>query len=155
VTSRKSCRKVEKCDEARGSTNYVTIRRIPVACWISKATCTHSHAPWYPHARVRARTHKYIIPIAFSLQQWFAKTPQCYVIRTLSVLFHLSIKCPDIFLSCGITLKIRCRPPYFEDSGSHTDTLCRTPLSERLALAEAATCTTHNRRTYPQQAKRP
>ena len=40
---RKSCRlwdNVEKYDGARGATNDVTIWRIWVACWISKATCT-------------------------------------------------------------------------------------------------------------------
>jgi hypothetical protein len=37
----------------------ITIWRIRVACWISKATCTyahaHSHATGYPHARTHAR----------------------------------------------------------------------------------------------------
>ena len=34
---------VEKCGGARGATDDVTIWRIRVACWVSKATCTHSH----------------------------------------------------------------------------------------------------------------
>ena len=44
---RKSCRlwdNVEKCGGARETTNDVTIWRIRVACWMSKATCTHTHA---------------------------------------------------------------------------------------------------------------
>jgi hypothetical protein len=60
--SRKSCRlwdNVEKYGGARETTNDVTIWRIRVACWISKATCTHA----------RACTHKYVILIAFPRQQ--------------------------------------------------------------------------------------
>ena len=61
---RKSCRlwdNVEKCGENRGTTNDVTIWRIRVACWISKATCrhahAHAHAPGRTHTRARAHTH--------------------------------------------------------------------------------------------------
>jgi hypothetical protein len=42
----KSCRLwdiVEKCGAARGVTNYITVWRIRVPCWISKATCTHKY----------------------------------------------------------------------------------------------------------------
>ena len=45
---------VEKYGGARGATNDVTIWRIRVACWISKATCTH--APEHTHARVYTHT---------------------------------------------------------------------------------------------------
>ena len=55
---RKSCRlcdNVEKCGGAREATIDVTIRRIRVAYWISKATCTHAHAhahaPGQPYSR--------------------------------------------------------------------------------------------------------
>ena len=54
----KSCRvrdNVEKCDGARRATDYITIWCIRVACWISKATCTH----------MRANTDKYVIFIPF------------------------------------------------------------------------------------------
>jgi hypothetical protein len=47
---------VEKYGGARGATNDVTIWRIHVACWISKATCTRTH------------TDKYVILIAFPWQ---------------------------------------------------------------------------------------
>ena len=55
-------RYVEKCIWDRGATNDVTIWRIRVACWISKAMCTYAHAnaqaPGYPHARhAQACTH--------------------------------------------------------------------------------------------------
>jgi len=40
-----------------------------IACWIPKATNTHS---------------EYVILIGFSRQHWLRETPQCYVIRTLS-----------------------------------------------------------------------
>ena len=59
---RKSCRlwdNVEKYGAARQATD-VTIRRIRVARWISKAT----------RARTRVHTHKYVIIIAFPRQQW-------------------------------------------------------------------------------------
>jgi hypothetical protein len=60
----------------------VTASRICVACWITKATCTFSHA----HAnapgvtRTHALTHG---PISntyfFSTATWFAKAPRCYI----------------------------------------------------------------------------
>jgi hypothetical protein len=44
------------------------------------------HVVQPPHARTYTHTHNYVIFIAFPQQQWFANVPQCYVIRTLSVL---------------------------------------------------------------------
>jgi hypothetical protein len=38
-------------------------------------------------------THKYVILITFPWQKLFANAPQCYVIRTLSVLFFLRLFC--------------------------------------------------------------
>ena len=66
VTSfRKSYRlwdNVERYSGDRGATNDVTIWRILVACWISKAIYTdahaHAHEPRYPHTSKHARTHK-------------------------------------------------------------------------------------------------
>ena len=91
---RKSCclwDNVEKYGGARGSTNDVIVGRIWVACWISKATCTHEHihayAPVHTHACTRA--HKYVIFIALPRQQWFANAPQYYVIRALLVLLRI------------------------------------------------------------------
>jgi hypothetical protein len=56
---------VEKCGRDRGATNDVTIWRIRVACWISKATCTarmRMHTPTRPdslmHALARMHTHR-------------------------------------------------------------------------------------------------
>jgi hypothetical protein len=77
-------RQCGKCGAARRATNDVTIWRIRVAYWISKATRenTHAqaHAPGHPHACRRALTHarthththidKYITFIAFSRQQF-------------------------------------------------------------------------------------
>jgi hypothetical protein len=88
--------KVEKCGLGRGDTSDVTTWRIRVACWIGKAICTyahaHAHTPWYPHlcTQTRNRLHtrkKYVILFAFQWQQWLEKTPQCYVIRTLTICF--------------------------------------------------------------------
>jgi hypothetical protein len=71
---------VEKYSGVRGVTNDVTTWRIRVACWISKATCTY--------ARTRTHTHKYVIIIAFTQQQWFENAPE-YDMRTLCVLFKI------------------------------------------------------------------
>jgi len=49
----------------------MTIWRMRIACRIPKATNTHS---------------VYVIFIAFPVQQWLQKEPQCYDIRTLPVL---------------------------------------------------------------------
>ena len=46
----------------------MTTRRLRVACWISKATNTHS---------------EYVILISFPLQQWLQNSPQCCVLRTV------------------------------------------------------------------------
>ena len=61
---------LEKSGGARGAINDVTIWRIRVECWISKATRTtrahaQAHAPGLPHTR----TDKYVILIAFPQQQ--------------------------------------------------------------------------------------
>ena len=53
--------------------SQMTIWRMRIACWVPKATNTHSGC---------------VIHIAFPLQHCFAHAPQCYVIRTLNVLFH-------------------------------------------------------------------
>ena len=71
------CDNVEKYSGARGATNDVTIWRVSVACWISKAICMYAHAhanaPGYPHARTHdyAHTDQYVTLIAFPQQQWF------------------------------------------------------------------------------------
>ena len=63
---RKSCRlwdNVEKYGEARGDTDDVSMWRILVACWISKATCTHPHAHAHAPGHVRTRTHTQVCNI--------------------------------------------------------------------------------------------
>jgi len=49
----------------------MTIWRMLIACWIPKATNTHSD---------------YVVFIAFPLHQWFTNAPQSYVICTLPAL---------------------------------------------------------------------
>ena len=64
--SRKSCRlcdNVEKYRRTRQATDDI-IRRMRFACWITKATETHS---------------EYIILIAFDGNSGYANAPQCYV----------------------------------------------------------------------------
>ena len=55
----------EKYGEETGTTNDVTIWRIRVACWISKATCSyahaHAHAPGYPHTYTHTHTNNWYV----------------------------------------------------------------------------------------------
>jgi hypothetical protein len=53
----------------------MTTRRMRFAYWIARATDTHS---------------EYVIGIAFQRQQC-VKAPECYVLRTLPVLFDMEI----------------------------------------------------------------
>ena len=54
---------MEKYGTARQATDDDIIRRMPSACWINKATDTHS---------------QYEIRIAFSRHQWFGERASCY-----------------------------------------------------------------------------
>jgi hypothetical protein len=47
-----------------------------IACWVTKAIHTHS---------------QYVFIITFPLHKWLHETPQCYIIRTLTILFILTI----------------------------------------------------------------
>jgi hypothetical protein len=97
---------VEKCGGDWGATNDVTIWRICVACWKSKATCTyayvHAHALGYPDARTQARTHRPISnTYCFSAATMFVNAPQCYVIRALPVLLRTYFyDCRDTYIAC-------------------------------------------------------
>jgi len=53
----------------------ITIWRLRIACWIMKTTNTHSEC---------------VILIAFPLLQWLHERAQCYVTRTLAVLFSIN-----------------------------------------------------------------
>ena len=56
--SRRLWDNVEKYGGARGATNYVTIWRIRVACWISKVTCSkRTHTPTLPGTCTHSRAH--------------------------------------------------------------------------------------------------
>ena len=46
-----------------------------------------THTPTRPGINMHARTHGSVSNIAFPRQQRFANAPQCYVIRTLPILF--------------------------------------------------------------------
>ena len=62
---------------------------------LDKQGCMHARACTRPraraHGRTRAHTHKYVIFIVFPLQHRFTNAPLCYVIRTLDVLFVISL----------------------------------------------------------------
>jgi hypothetical protein len=51
------------------------IQRMFFACWITKATDTHS---------------EYEIPLVFQDDSGYANAPKCYVIRTLPVVFNIN-----------------------------------------------------------------
>jgi hypothetical protein len=63
---------------------------------------TRMHSPTrsgtHTHGRAHARTHKYVILIACSRQQWFANVPQYYVIPKSPVLFSIFSLMLFIFL---------------------------------------------------------
>jgi len=74
---RTSCRlwdNVEKCGSAGQATVHNMIWRMRFACWITKATETHS---------------KYVILIALPRQNSYANAPQCHIIRPLFLLLSL------------------------------------------------------------------
>jgi hypothetical protein len=85
--------KVEKFSGYWRATNDVTIWLIRVACWISKAICTHArshaHASGYPHAvsSKHVYTDQYVILISFPQQQWFHERASLLLSNTLPVLF--------------------------------------------------------------------
>ena len=60
----------------RGATHDVTIWRIRVACWISKAICTYAHA----------YTEQYVI-LLFHSNSGFVNAPQCHVILPVLLIF--------------------------------------------------------------------
>jgi len=67
----KKCRKI-LCKVGRGGTEENIIRRMRIACWIPKATDTHSQ---YEHLLLIHWNNDY------------TNAPQCYVKSTLRVLF--------------------------------------------------------------------
>jgi hypothetical protein len=66
---------VEKYGTARQATDDNIIRRMRFACWITKATDTHS---------------EYVILLS-QYNKAYANAPECYVILTLPVLFICSL----------------------------------------------------------------
>jgi hypothetical protein len=66
---------MEKYGKARQVKYDNNKRRMRTACWITKATDTHT---------------EYVIVLAFLRQKWLAKAPECYIILTLPVLFKTS-----------------------------------------------------------------
>jgi len=57
----------------------MAVRRMRIACWINKATHTHTH------------TTQYVIVLywlLFYCNNGYKDVPQCYVIRTLHVLLY-------------------------------------------------------------------
>ena len=92
---------VEKCRGDRGATNDVTIRRIRVACWFSKAACTYAHAHvhvlGYPRAHTlkQAYTHRRIC------------NTSCFSAATIVSWTRLSVTLYVHCLSCFVCLGLR------------------------------------------------
>ena len=99
---------VEKYGTARQATDNNIIWHIRFAWWMCNATNTHS---------------EYVINTAFLLQKWLHESvsmlrPQCYVICTLPVLYHLDfvIKAPYHRRMVGLTVEVGV--PQFENPRS-------------------------------------
>jgi hypothetical protein len=60
---------------AEDGRSQMAVWHMRIACWILKATNTHS---------------EYVIIIALPLQKWLIEEPQCYVTRILPVLFIIT-----------------------------------------------------------------
>jgi hypothetical protein len=94
---RKSCRlrdNVEKYGTAGQATADNIIRRMRCACWITKATDTHS---------------EYVIFIAFARQQWLGERASMLRHKYISclVFIYLKLYCDYIFLKTH-TLFLNC-----------------------------------------------
>jgi hypothetical protein len=64
--------------------------RLRVVYWISKQAKDNTLAPTPVRAHTHTHTQKYVIPIAFPYNIGFLNVPQCYVRRTLPLLFVIS-----------------------------------------------------------------
>ena len=98
---RKSCHlwdNVGKYRRARQAIDKNIMRRMRFSCRITKATNTHL---------------EYVIVFDFLRQQWFADAPQCYVIRTLPVLFIFAV------FSIAVNRPLDCWDRWFETRWGH------------------------------------
>ena len=68
---------MKKCGKAGQTTDDNIIRGMRIACWITKATDTHS---------------EYVIPITFPLQQCLLERASVLRYTALSVLFPFGLK---------------------------------------------------------------
>ena len=66
----------KKCGTARQATDHNVVRRVRFACRITKATNAHS---------------EYLITVFFHYNNSCTNAPQCFVIRTLTVLFNSDV----------------------------------------------------------------
>ena len=64
-----------------------------VACWIIKATHAHTHARTGTNPRAHTHTEKYVI-FLFHDYSVYTNAPQCYVTRTLRLLFQINTTNP-------------------------------------------------------------
>ena len=72
-----------------------------VACWIGKATRAYAHGS--AHTPTHTHTHTYVIFIAFTRNNGFVNAPQCYVKRTLPLVFlwpPVRVLCPSSSTTC-------------------------------------------------------
>jgi hypothetical protein len=120
---------VEKYDAASEATHGNTILRKRFACWIIKATYTHS---------------QYVI-IFFHGNTRHENAPRCYFIRTLPVLFGIKLQPRSCHCHSSPTqARTASSVLRFLDNARHT--VSRTPLVEGSARRRDLYLTTH---TYP------
>ena len=108
----------------------ITITRMRIACWLPKATNTHS---------------EYVILVAFPQQQWLHERSHCYVIRTLSVWLDSSYSpVQEAYIFFNAKPKLQQRPPksyfqffiiltnaYCSRGGQYLDTVRRLALNKK------------------------
>ena len=82
-------RYVEKYGRARGAATDVTLWRIRVACWISKATCTRPRA----RTRARARTHTHTHTHTHIRNIFFCFSMTTMIHESASMLRYTTLSC--------------------------------------------------------------
>jgi hypothetical protein len=82
-------RYVEKYGRAREATDDNIIRRMRFACWVTKATDTHS---------------EYVTLIAFPRNNGYANAPQCYIYTFIARL--VSTQRPLLLKNGGTLLRV-------------------------------------------------
>jgi hypothetical protein len=82
--------------------NIISVRRMRLACWITKATHTHTHT----HKHTHIHTHNVKNILFYHSNNGYAEVLRCYVICTSPLLF-------SVLLSFTITIYCHVDSPSF------------------------------------------